>query len=150
MKNLKTMTILGLILAATLTKAYGACPEAIFGKNKPIQLEIASTPKAIMEGLMYRTSLDQDCGMIFLFNPSQKVNFWMYHTLIPLDMIFIKDRKIVKIFANVPPCKSETKTDCLTYPSGEGILVNEVIEVNGNYCKLHNIKVGDAVEYKSP
>ncbi len=150
MKFIQLFYTLILLTLFTTSNSLASCPKAIFGKNNPINLEVAATPKAIMEGLMYRTSLAPDSGMIFLFNPPQKVKFWMYHTLIPLDMIFIYNQKVVKISANVPPCKSEVTSDCPTYPSGDGIMVNEVIEVNANYCKDHNVKVGDTVTYKSP
>jgi uncharacterized protein len=94
---------------------------------------------------MDRTSMPEDSGMVFLFDPPRPVNFWMYHTLIPLDMLFIKKNKIVKLFENVPPCKSEDPKGCPTYPDGPGVEVTEVLEVNAGYAKRHNIKEGQEV-----
>lgn len=115
-----------------------------------VKLEVATTDVEIQRGLMFRTSLADDAGMVFLFRPPRPVNFWMYNCLIHLDMLFVKDGKIVKIFENVPPCKSKDYHDCPTYPPGEGILVSEVIEVKGGYAKEHGVKEGDNVSFELP
>lgn len=119
-------------------------------KNNAIKLEVASTKAEIEYGLMNRTSLPDDQGMVFLFHPAAHVTFWMYHTLIPLDMIFIKDGKIVKICSNVPPCRSENPQDCPQYPDRKGLDVTEVIEVNAGYAHKHNIEDGDTVFFELP
>lgn len=115
--------------------------------GQEIKLEIAQTREAIEKGLMFRTSLAADSGMVFLFNPPRPVNFWMYNTLIHLDMLFVREGKIVKIFENVPPGPSKDYQKCPTYPSGDGILVNQVIEVEGGYCQKKGIKEGDTVQF---
>lgn len=150
MRILKILTLVMLISLAGLTSVLAKMPTAVIGKSEPINLEVASTPIAIEHGLMDRTSLNTDSGMVFLFGKGMQVNFWMYHTLIPLDMIFINNGKVIKIFENVPPCKSENKQDCTLYPGGQGLNVTEVIEVNAGYAKSHNLKVGDTVTFKSP
>jgi uncharacterized membrane protein (UPF0127 family) len=88
--------------------------------------------------------------MVFLFHPARAVNFWMYHTLIPLDMLFVKDDKIVKIFANVQPCPSKKSEDCPTYPAGPGLEASEVIELQAGYAAKHNVKEGDRVSFELP
>jgi hypothetical protein len=120
-------------------------PTAKIGDNL-IKLEVAASPQEITRGLMFRTSLPEDQGMVFLFHPPQKVNFWMYHTLIPLDMLFVKNGKIEKIFHDVPPCKSEKEADCPTYPGGDGMEVSEVVELNGGYAQRHNLKEGEKIQ----
>ncbi len=115
--------------------------------NQEIKLEIAQTPQEIERGLMMRTSLAPDSGMVFLFNPPKPVNFWMYNCYISLDMIFVRDGKIIKICENVPPERTKDYRKCPTYPPGEGIVVNQVIEVAGGYCQKKGIKEGDAVEF---
>jgi len=118
--------------------------------GKVVKLEVAITPAEIQKGLMYRTSMPEDAGMVFIFNPGRAVNFWMYHTLIPLDMLFVKDGKIVKLFENVPPCRSEDPNGCPTYPDGPGIDVSEVVELNGGYAGRHGIKEGDPIAFELP
>lgn len=130
-------------------RADAKMPMAKIGDNV-VKLEVAATEAEIQRGLMFRTSLADDAGMVFLFRPPRPVNFWMYNCLIHLDMLFVKDGKIIKIFENVPPCKSKDYHDCPTYPAGDGILVSEVIEVKGGYAKEHNVKEGDAVSFDLP
>jgi uncharacterized membrane protein (UPF0127 family) len=121
----------------------------IAGKNL-VRLEVASTEAEIERGLMYRTFLPEDCGMVFLFTPPHPVKFWMYHTLISLDLLFVYNGKIVKICHEVPPCRSEHPGDCPTYPEGPALLASQVIEVNAGYAKRHGIKEGDSVSFELP
>jgi uncharacterized membrane protein (UPF0127 family) len=120
-------------------------PTAKIG-NHLIKLEVASSEAEIEKGLMFRTSMPEDQGMVFLFHPPRKVRFWMCHTLIPLDMMFIDKGKIVKISHDAKPCKSENCTDCDMFPSDSAIYATHVIEVNGGYTERHSIKEGDTVD----
>jgi hypothetical protein len=88
--------------------------------------------------------------MVFLFTPPRAVKFWMFHTLISLDMCFIHNDKIVKICHDVPPCRSENPMDCPTYPEGQGVVTSYVLELNGGYAKRHGIKEGDTVIFELP
>jgi len=128
-------------------EAFGRMPTATIGKTV-IKLEVAQTPKEIERGLMGRTGLDENAGMVFLFTPPRGVRFWMFNCLISLDMMFIKDGKIVRIAKNVPPCKSQNPAECPTYPEGEDVHVSEVIEVIGGYCDKNGIKEGDTVKFE--
>jgi len=125
-------------------------PTVTIGTGNVVKLEVASTDAEIARGLMYRTSLPEDCGMVFLFRPTRAVSFWMYHTLISLDMCFVKDGKIIAICQEVPPCRSQNAQDCPTYPSGGPIAVSEVIELKGGYARRHGIKEGDPVTFTIP
>jgi uncharacterized membrane protein (UPF0127 family) len=132
-------------------KAFAKMPVAKVGENV-IKLEVAATEAEVERGLMYRTSMPEDQGMVFFLDEhntgSGPTTFWMYHTLIPLDMMFIKDGKIHKLFQNVPPCRSENAQECPQYSAGTKIPI--VIEVNGGYCARHHIKEGDAVNLEMP
>lgn len=125
-------------------------PTVKIGADNVVKLEVASTREEIERGLMYRTSLAEDHGMVFLFHPPRPVNFWMYHTLIPLDMLFVKNDKVIKIFANAQPCHSENSQECETYPHGKGLEASEVIELQAGYAAKHNIKEGDSVSFEIP
>lgn len=130
-------------------RAEGVMPVARIGKANVVRLEVAHSQEEITRGLMYRTSLPDDAGMVFIFHPAQSVQFWMYHTLIPLDMLFIRDGKIIKIATNVPPCRSENPGDCARYPEAPA-LVSEVVEVNGGWCRKHGVVEGDPVKFELP
>jgi uncharacterized membrane protein (UPF0127 family) len=111
--------------------------------GQQIMLEVARTPQQQAMGLMYRTSLAPDRGMLFAFVPPQPVNFWMKNTLIPLDMVFLRDGQVKAIAENVPPCTTEP---CPTY--GSKVAIDQVIELRGGRAAELGLKVGDRVNVK--
>jgi uncharacterized membrane protein (UPF0127 family) len=146
------MNKIALVLATVLlcsNSAQAKVPIAEIGKNK-IKLEVAQTKEQIERGLMFRTSLPEDQGMIFLFRPPRPVRFWMFNCNISLDMCFIRDGKIVKISHNVPPCKSRNPQDCPLYPVDGEIEASEVLELSSGYCERHSVKEGDSIKFDLP
>lgn len=109
--------------------------------GRTIMLEVARTPEQQAMGLMYRTELAPDRGMLFAFDPPQPVGFWMKNTLIPLDMVFLREGEVKAIAANVPPCTTEP---CPTY--GPQVLIDQVIELRGGRASEIGLKVGDQVK----
>lgn len=107
-----------------------------------IQLEVARTPQEQALGLMYRTSLADDRGMLFPFDPPRPVSFWMKNVAIHLDMIFIRDGEIVAIAENVPPCITP---ECPTYGPSQ-VPVEYVIELRGGRANQLGLAVGDRVD----
>jgi len=105
-----------------------------------IPVEIAATPAATYRGLSDRPSLAPGCGMLFNFNDKQKQEFVMRDMNFPLDIIFIAAGKIIKIAADLPP---EGHNPANIYDSGAP--ADQVLEVNGGYCREKGINVGDNV-----
>ena len=106
-----------------------------------VSVEIADTPDAQARGLMYRTHLDPDHGMLFLFEEEKRHSFWMKNTPIPLDLIFIgRDRRIVGIHENAEPFSLK--------PIDVGEPSRSVLEVNGGFAAAHRLAVGDRVTYR--
>ena len=108
--------------------------------NQIIQLEVAQTPTEQAIGLMYRTELPDNQGMLFPFNPPRSVQFWMKNVKIPLDMVFVRDGTVRAIAENVPPCTTDT---CPTYGPNEPI--DQVIELRGGRAAEIGLAVGDHV-----
>lgn len=108
-----------------------------------IWLEVTRTPQEQQIGLMYRTSLPPDRGMLFSFDPPRPVGFWMRNVKIPLDMVFLRDGEVQAIAANVPPC---TTTTCPTY--GPETSIDQVIELRGGRAAELGLQVGDQVNVK--
>jgi uncharacterized protein len=128
--NVSEAENLGQVLPVTAT--------AIMGGEK-IELEVAQTPQQQALGLMYRKLADNR-GMLFPFEEARIAQFWMKNCLIPLDMVFLKEGKIVEIVANAPPCQSNP---CPVY--GPLIPVDRVIELRGGRAAQLGLKVGDSV-----
>ncbi len=78
-----------------------------------VTLEVAATPHQRNLGLMFRPTLADDRGMLFLFPASDRHAIWMKNMLIPIDILWLdEERRILHIEANVPPCRQEP---CLIY-----------------------------------
>jgi uncharacterized protein len=69
------------------------------GEQSPFTVEQAVTPKEQEMGLMYRRRLAPDMGMLFVFQKPQIADFWMKNTILPLDMVFIRENGIVDSIA---------------------------------------------------
>ena len=105
-------------------------------------LEISDNFQKRKIGLMNRESLKSNQGMIFIYERLEPINIWMFNTLIPLDIIFLKENKIIKITHNAMPCLD---LPCKLYPSLEP--VDMIIEINGGQAKILNLKVGDNLNF---
>lgn len=112
--------------------------------NQVIQLEVAQTPDQMATGLMFRTELAADRGMLFKFDSPRFARFWMKNVSIPLDMVFLKDGEVVAIAADVPPCNTAT---CPTY--GPDAMVDQVLELRGGRAAELGLQEGDrlTIEY---
>tara|TARA_Y100000310_G_scaffold193365_1_gene193335 strand:- start:2029 stop:2448 length:420 start_codon:yes stop_codon:yes gene_type:complete len=105
-----------------------------------IEVEIADDFSERTQGLMFRTSLNKNSGMLFVFEEEEKHAFWMKNTLIPLDMVFIsEDLEIVDI-KNAVPCEED---NCESYAPKEK--AKYVLEVNGDFTTKNNINIGDKI-----
>ena len=105
-----------------------------------LDIEIADNDVQLMNGLMYRTSMKENQGMLFIFPYETEQSFWMKNTVISLDMIFVNSAKeIVKIHHNTTPFSEES------YSSEKP--AQFVIEVNAGYTAM-GIKEGDKVIWK--
>ena len=113
------------------------------GGEVAIGAEVADSQAEHARGLMWRRSLAEDRGMLFLFSHEALHAFWMKNTLIPLDMVFISENmEIVDIIQNVQPCKN---SPCPSYIPLQN--AKYVLEVNGGYCEKNGIGIGNRVEF---
>lgn len=109
-----------------------------------LYFEVARTTAEQSMGLMFRTELSRDRGMVFPFDPPRPVRFWMRNVAISLDMLFVRSGEIIAISHDVPPCTTPT---CPTY--GPDQEIDHVIELAGGTAELFEIGVGDRVEFES-
>ncbi len=140
MKKILSILIILLITNSAFAIDYN---HYFYAKGKKIMLEDAISEKQKNQGLMGRNSLQADTGMVFFYTSYVETAFWMKHTYIPLDIIFLKDGKVTRIYRNVEPCTDEI---CKIYPS-KG-LVNQVIELNAGSCQKYYIQKGSIIRVK--
>ncbi|WP_374408392.1 DUF192 domain-containing protein [Pelagerythrobacter sp.] len=110
------------------------------GTRHEFAVEMARTPQEQAKGLMFRTELGPNEGMLFPRTPPDVASFWMKNTPLPLDIIFIgRDRKILNIAANTEPYSLESV-------SAAG-LTAAVLELAGGRAAELGIEPGDTVEW---
>jgi hypothetical protein len=113
-----------------------------------IHAEIADTARKRAEGLMYREHLDKNRGMLFTFDQAQPWTFWMKNTKIPLDIIWMNEKKqIVHIEANVPIC-TRTDDSCRQYQPNEPALY--VLELGGGMAEHFKLQKGATLRFRLP
>ena len=106
--------------------------------NIKFRVLIAKSNKERRQGLMFIESMEEDEGMLFIFDPRRKVSMWMRNTPMTLDMIFIdKNGKIINIAENTVPYS--------TKGISSGGSIKWVLEISGGLSKRMNINNGDTV-----
>ena len=111
-----------------------------------IQVEIADTISKREKGLSGRDSLKEGNGMLFVF-PQKEVtaSFWMKDMLIPIDIIWIRNGRILQINKDIqPPAENTPDSKLQLYTTKEP--VNYVLEVPAGYSDKSGFKVGDSVD----
>ena len=109
-------------------------------QHRCIDLEVASTPMQKRIGLMQRTPLPPLRGMWFPFDQRQPLRFWMLNTLAPLDMVFIRNGRVMAIEADVPVCPA---LPCRGYGPSEPS--DGVVELGAGEVRRLGIRVGDQI-----
>ncbi len=111
-------------------------------KDVKIRAEIADTLMKRTKGLMFRKTLSENEGMLFVFGNEDYHSFWMMNMSFPIDIIFVdKEKKVVDIVKNAQPCKL-----CSSYRPKEKSMY--VLEVNANFTEEHNVKIGSSLEFE--
>ncbi|MBT3071916.1 DUF192 domain-containing protein [Rhodomicrobium sp. Az07] len=107
----------------------------------PLDVEIADTDSKREQGLMFRRSLAENQGMIFLFGREREITMWMKNTFIPLDMVFIGDDwRVVSIAQNAEPFSIDVISS--RRPA------SRVLEIGAGQARKLGLKVGDRVSLK--
>lgn len=130
----------GSAAVATPTRPAGARVQLPSGAI--YRVEVARTAEEMAQGLMFRESLADRTGMLFLFpRDDDSHHFWMKNTLIPLDIIWLDATgKVLYISANTPPCKADP---CPTY--GPDFAIANVLEVAGGMAEKEKVTVGSTI-----
>ena len=106
-----------------------------------LNVELAQSEPEKERGLMFRTKMPDDQGMLFSWSKNEPRTFWMHNTCIPLDMMFIThDGLITGILEQVPTLNDE--------PRGVPCPAAYVLEVNAGWSRSHGIKPGSVVHFE--
>jgi uncharacterized membrane protein (UPF0127 family) len=108
---------------------------------KRIDVEVANTQTERSKGLMFRKEMDDDRGMLFIFERPDMQSFWMKNTILPLDIMFIDSSGVIDtIYRKTTPYSERS------LPSRRR--VQFVVEVNGGWSDKNGLKENDLIEFK--
>lgn len=140
----KLIGFCGSVLLAIYTSsiAYATPPKAtrhvaLKVGTTTLQAEVVDTPQSRALGLMYRRSLPTDHGMLFVFEQSEQLCFWMKNTLIPLDVAFIDEQGIISNIEAMEPLALESH--CSKGPA------LYALEMEQGWFARHQQQAGDLV-----
>jgi len=117
--------------------------DASSGKEVEVRVEIADDPSEQERGLMYRTALAEDRGMLFVFPDEERLSFWMKNTLIPLSIAYIDSEGRIVDIQDMKPLDDDPPH----YVSAEP--AQYALEVNQGFFEERGVKVGDRAELPS-
>ncbi len=104
-------------------------------------MEVADSPETWALGLMFRDSLPENHGMLFIFPREAPRSFWMKNTRIPLDILYFdRDLKLVSVTADARPCRTRA---CPGYPSAGP--AQYVLELNAGKASELGVVPGDSL-----
>lgn len=116
--------------------------ETSAGARHPVTVELARTEAERARGLMFRTTLGPEAGMLFLFDESADHSFWMRNTYLPLDMIFVDEAGVVVGIVE----RAEPRTDA---QRRVGVPSRYVLEVIGGWTRARGVSRGDRVRFEN-
>ncbi|MBY8975000.1 DUF192 domain-containing protein [Rhodobacteraceae bacterium NNCM2] len=133
------MAAVFLICSAPLALARDCNPEIVTiligDEARDFDVEIARTPEEQSRGLMFRPSMAENAGMLFVMEPERPASFWMRNTMISLDLLFVDGAGVVEsIAADAVPFSERTM-------ESQGP-VRAVLEINGGLSARLGIAPG--------
>ena len=143
MLSKRVLLIFLLLLGLNSFSFAGQGNEICFNKHC-FKVEIVETPQLKLKGLSDRVDLAENRGMLFIFDKEGEYGFWMKNTLIPLDIIWLDNkRKVVFIKRSAQPCD---KSICSPiYPDKPA---KYVIELNAGKVGSIGLEIGDKFEFR--
>ena len=124
------------------TAAPSRRPAVLLPSGAVYRVEVARTPEEQTQGLMFRESLPEKSGMIFLFGDNAPHGFWMKNTMIPLDIVWMDGSgRVLFVSANTPPCRADP---CPTY--GPLDPAANVLEIAGGTAAKEKVTVGSRIK----
>jgi uncharacterized membrane protein (UPF0127 family) len=124
------------------TAAGARGPSVVLPSGAVYKVEVARTPEEQTQGLMFRESLPEKSGMIFIFPDAAPHQFWMKNTMIPLDIVWLDAAgRVLFVSANTPPCRADP---CPNY--GPEVPAANVLEIAGGMAAKEKVTVGSRIK----
>lgn len=120
-------------------------PQIKVGEKTLNLIEIADTKDKLERGLSGREKLGENEGMLFIMPKDSQPGFWMKEMKFSIDIIWIKDNKVVEVSENLPVPDEQAQLDNLPKYSPQQP-VDYVLEVNAGWARKNGIKPGTAIE----
>jgi len=114
--------------------------DASEGGEVRVRVEIANDDFERARGLMYRTALAENRGMLFVYREEQKLTFWMKNTLIPLSIAFMDAEGRIVDIQDMEPLDDDPPSYVSTEPA------RYALEVNQGFFEERGVEVGDRAE----
>lgn len=126
-----------------ITERFGT---VIFPSKRVYNVELAETKEQWIKGLMFRKTLPEKGGMLFIYPEPGFYAIWMKNCFISLDILWLDSKgKIIYIIENAPPCKHEP---CEVY---QPIMKSSyVLELRSGTVKKEKLRVGDRLDIVLP
>ncbi len=121
-------------------------PQIVTIANQNFKVTVASSQQEKEIGLSEAKSLQQNQGMIFLFEKPDYYSFWMKNMKIPIDIIYISKNTIVTIINNVQPPKSNNENLVIYAPTKPA---DKVLEIQAGLSEKYNFRNGNEVKYEN-
>lgn len=111
-----------------------------------IEVELAITPQDQARGMMLRSEVPPDTGMLFVGDRAAPRSFWMYRCLVPLDMVWLDGaRRIVEIVREAPPCREDNPQNCPSYGGNANSVY--VLELAAGQALAQGLEIGDQLVF---
>ncbi|CAN7401721.1 DUF192 domain-containing protein [Pseudomonas sp. LjRoot71] len=118
------------------------------GITHRLAVEIAESDMQRERGLMYRTSLPDERGMLFVYPAAQWGGFWMFNTKIPLSVAYADADGVIVQITDMSPCLSQEARGCPQDDYRAVAPFQYGLEANQGYFAARGIGVGDRIEYQ--
>lgn len=115
-----------------------------------VKAEVMTNKTDMARGMMFRNTLPDGRGMLFIHATPERYPYWMYQVNVPLDIVWLNSqRRVVEIVENAPPCKGKA-SECQepgkgTYGGNE--IASYVLELPGGYARKHGIVKGEFLRF---
>lgn len=131
-------------VATEMSRQSRSLPVAVTPSGHRLTLELAMTQEEIQQGLMFRSVLPADRGMLFLFGHPRIPSFWMKNTFVPLDMVFLdQEGTVVDLILDARPCPDDPCPQYIPKTQAKAVL-----EVAAGVASAQGLAIGSRLHFE--